>query len=901
MIVTSFRFRLIAIFIIGIVALAIINALGNRLTLLEVRDRAIIDSSEALKLQAIDALQRQPQRRAASTSQNLTSIKLISSTASDLLSQELADGQPDPSIRLSSSADGWRYQQGTTTALVPPGAGTQAAVDLAVSTKMDSVFPGFARAFPEINRISYLAASGVYRTFPQIDLTQLPDKWQPQSNPAFQAHLPGRNSNNRIVWLPPHTAIATSKQVISAVAPVIQRGRLNGVVIVDIELDALTLRVRDLGTELGGFGFVIDDSGRLITAPERGRHILLGRAVPAADQRALSLAEINPAFAPAITAMRAGNNSVITVELQGRQYLVLHHPVPEMQWTIGVIAPVDQVTAPTHTIADNITVIATNAHLSGLLSSLLVVLLLCGLVAFVLHLQFAGPLAQLLVGTKALAAGESHRISATSPDELGQLGRAFNTMADALEQSRSALLEANHQLERTVQERTRELERMVLQLRHGALHDTLTGLPNRSLLLSRLEHAIQRGRCTPGYRFALLFLDLDRFKTINDSLGHLMGDRLLVGIAQRLQALVRSCDTVARLGGDEFVILLEDITSEHDPAATVQRIEEALRKPFNLNGHEIFASASIGISLDADHYEQPEELLRDADTAMYRAKALGRGRHQVFSQPLHAEARARLQLETNLRYALERQEFTLCYQPIVTLDTRQIIGAEALVRWQHPTSGLVPPSDFIPLAEETGLIEPIGRWVLRHACAQAQKWHQQGHRKLMITVNVSVRELQSPDFAETVAATLRETGLAPHFLILEMTESAYMEHASITGAVVEQLRAMGVQIAFDDFGTGYSSLSYLRRFQVNRIKIDRSFIRDMTRDSNDLAITEAMIAMAHRLNISVVAEGVETEEQLELLRTYQCDAGQGFLISPGIPGDAFLSLLDLSRVAAAAD
>jgi diguanylate cyclase (GGDEF)-like protein/PAS domain S-box-containing protein len=434
-------------------------------------------------------------------------------------------------------------------------------------------------------------------------------------------------------------------------------------------------------------------------------------------------------------------------------------------------------------------------------------------------------------------------------------------------------------------------KRVEEQLRHSAFHDALTGLPNRSLLLDRLEQALQGAHRSPNHQFALLFLDLDRFKTINDSLGHLVGDLLLMSLAQRLQTLVRSSDTVARLGGDEFVVLLDGIADERDVTRMAQRIEEALRVPFNLNGHEVFASGSIGISIGAGHYERPEDLLRDADMAMYRAKALGRGRHEVFSAPLHLEAQQRLQLETDLHRALERQELRVFYQPIVSLATGQLIGAEALLRWEHPTRGLVPPQEFIPLAEETGLIAPIGRWVLRHACAQAQQWHRQGHSHLTISVNVSVRELQAPGFVRAVETTLEEIRLPAHSLILEMTESTSMEQVSLTSPVVERLRGLGVQIAFDDFGTGYSSLSYLRHFRVNRIKIDHSFIRDMTKGSDEQAITEAMIAMAHRLNITVVAEGVETREQWELLETYRCDAVQGYLISRPVPNEEFLALL----------
>ena len=431
------------------------------------------------------------------------------------------------------------------------------------------------------------------------------------------------------------------------------------------------------------------------------------------------------------------------------------------------------------------------------------------------------------------------------------------------------------------------------QLRHSALHDALTGLPNRSLLLDRLDQVIQRGRRDPERQFALLFLDLDRFKTINDSLGHLTGDHLLVGIARRLQAIVRGSDTVARLGGDEFVILLDGITDSSSATSLAHRIHEALAEPFHLNGHELVASTSIGILIGSGGYEHPEEILRDADAAMYRAKALGRGRHEIFSDPLHQEALERLQLESDLRRALEREEFTLHYQPIASLDQRQIIGAEALVRWLHPTRGIVSPLDFIPIAEETGLIEPLGRWVLRTACDQLRRWHALGHDQLMIAVNISVRELKAPGFVEVVAATLQESGLPGERLILELTESAYIEDAAITRGVVRRLQALGVQIAFDDFGTGYSSLGYLRRFQVNRIKIDRSFVRDMTQDANDMAITGALIAMARRLNIAVTAEGVETEEQLALLQAHECDSVQGNLIGRPVPGEEFTALLAL--------
>jgi anti-anti-sigma regulatory factor/HAMP domain-containing protein len=460
----SFRFRLMAVFVTGMVALAVANMLSSRWTILRVQSRAIGGSSEALRSQATEALRRQPRRRATSTSNVLRSIKQISSTTSELLAQELAAGRAEAALDLSAGAGGWRYRHGVTSVLVPPDAGPQAPLDIAAGSQMETMLSGFARAFPEISRISYLAASGVYRTFPQIELTELPESELPRNSPAFQAQLAGRNPSGGVVWLPPHAALNTPKGAISAVAPVYLRGQLAGVVVVDINLDILTLRMKDLGTEFGGFGFLLDDEGHLIAASQSGQRLLVGRTLQPGEQNTTTVAEANPGFAAVIAAMRARSDEVLTVELQGRSYLVAHAPVSEMPWEVAVVAPVDQVTAPTVKLAGEITAIADSALLRGVAISLLVALLLCAAVLAVLYLQFSRPLARLLAATSALASGQQYRIDTTGSDELGQLARAFNAMAASLDQSRSALLQANHQLEHTVLERTCELEQTVVQL-----------------------------------------------------------------------------------------------------------------------------------------------------------------------------------------------------------------------------------------------------------------------------------------------------------------------------------------------------------------------------------------------------------------------------------------------------
>ncbi len=427
------------------------------------------------------------------------------------------------------------------------------------------------------------------------------------------------------------------------------------------------------------------------------------------------------------------------------------------------------------------------------------------------------------------------------------------------------------------------------QLARRAFYDPLTDLPNRALFLDRLSHAMRRARRRPSYLFAVLFLDLDHFKVINDSLGHMAGDQLLVLIARRLEATLRPGDTVARLGGDEFTILLDDLHSSEDATRVADRMQNALLSPFDVRGKEIFSTASIGIALSSTGYEQPEDILRDADAAMYRAKGTGRARHALFDTGMHDRAVALLEIEADMRRAVERDELVMHYQPIVSLVSGRITGLEALVRWRHPRRGLIPPGEFVPLAEETGQIIPMGRWVLRRVCRQMGEWKRSSPamRPLTVNVNLSPRQFSLPDLVGHVDEVLDETGLEAGCLRLEITESALMENPDTATRILLQLQLLGVQISLDDFGTGYSSLSYLQRFPIDTLKIDRSFIGGLDREQENLEIARTIVTIGRNLGKEVVAEGIETDRQLELLREIQCEKGQGFYFSrPLMPEDA---------------
>ncbi|MGH8480497.1 MAG: sensor domain-containing protein [Gammaproteobacteria bacterium] len=418
------------------------------------------------------------------------------------------------------------------------------------------------------------------------------------------------------------------------------------------------------------------------------------------------------------------------------------------------------------------------------------------------------------------------------------------------------------------------------RLRHDALHDGLTGLPNRVLLVDRLERCIARRHRDPQQSYALLFMDLDRFKVVNDSLGHLTGDQLLVATARRLNDLLRGGDTLARLGGDEFAVLLEDISGPNHATHVAERMLRELGRAFELGGQEIHIGASIGIALSHSGYDLADDVIRDADTAMYRAKAQGASRYQVFDAAMHEGAMRRLRLENDLRLAIDRDQLRLHYQPVVDLDSGLIIGVEALARWRHQRYGIVPPSEFISLAEETGLIVPLGEWVIRTACAQAGRWRDAGRRPVYIAVNISGVQFRHGNLAQTIREALRDTGLAAARLALEVTESSLIPQLEVALSTMRELKELGLMLFMDDFGTGYSSLSYLKRFPVDTIKIDQSFVHDVACDANDAAIVTAINAMARSLRMDVIAEGVETEDQLRFLRGQGCRKAQGFLFSP---------------------
>lgn len=425
---------------------------------------------------------------------------------------------------------------------------------------------------------------------------------------------------------------------------------------------------------------------------------------------------------------------------------------------------------------------------------------------------------------------------------------------------------------------------------HQIYYDLLTDLPNRMMFVDRLTLALARAS-HERKMLAVLFVDLDRFKTIIDTLGHAIGDRLLRGVADRLRSCLEEGDTLARLGGDEFVVLLPKINRADQAVRKAQKLLDVLRASFHFNDHELHITTSIGISLYPYDGEDADTLLKNADTALYRAKEQGRNNYQLYTPAMNARAFERLALENSLRKALERHEFLLHYQPQVDLRTEQITGMEALLRWQHPDLGVVYPAEFISLAEETGLIVPLGEWVLRSACAQNKQWQKAGLPKLAVAVNLSARQFQHQDLVETVARILRETGMDPRYLELEITESVAMQNADYTIVVLRELKDMGIQIAMDDFGTGYSSLSYLKKFPIDTLKIDQSFIRDLSSDPNDAAIANAIIVLAHSLKLKVVAEGVETGDQRSFLKQRLCDKIQGFLFSSPLPADMFEHLV----------
>jgi len=517
--------------------------------------------------------------------------------------------------------------------------------------------------------------------------------------------------------------------------------------------------------------------------------------------------------------------------------------------------------------------------------------------------QMVGVVCHEHVGASRQWGLEEHNFAASIADLV-----SLAIEASERKRSQEELRLAHDQLEIRVGERTAELAKANVELQaevierkiaeakliHDAFHDSLTGLPNRALFIERLGRLIERAKRIKNYYFAVLFLDLDRFKVVNDSLGHLLGDQLLIGFTRRLEMCLRSIDIVARLGGDEFVILLDDIKDIKDATQIADRIQKELNLPFNLSGHEVFLTTSIGIALSTTGYNQPEEILRDADTVMYRAKALGKARYEVFDKDMHARAVALLQLENDLRRSLDRQELQVYYQPVISLKTGIINGFEALVRWQHPSRGLVSPAEFVPIAEETGLIVPIGYWVLREACRQMSAWQERFNNTspLTISVNFSGKQFSQPDLIKQIDQILQNTDFNGNNLKLEITESVLIENDESAVAMLLQLKSLGVQVYIDDFGTGYSSLNYLHRFPIDALKIDRSFISRIGVNNEKSEIVQTIMTMAHNLGMSVVAEGIETAEQLTQLRVLKCEYGQGYFFSKPLNTEAAGALID---------
>ncbi|GAB4537037.1 MAG: hypothetical protein Tsb0014_25370 [Pleurocapsa sp.] len=478
----------------------------------------------------------------------------------------------------------------------------------------------------------------------------------------------------------------------------------------------------------------------------------------------------------------------------------------------------------------------------------------------------------------------------TKPFQIEEvLVRVRNQLA--LKAAQQEIYQLNAHLEERVKERTQELTAANEKLREMATYDDLTGLVNRFEFMEQLGQFLYRAKIDSAYQFAVLYLDCDRFKIVNDSLGHVVGDELLKKIAHQLRNIVREKDILARLGGDEFAIILSEISHLDRAIEVAERILTVLKQPFGCNSYEIFINVSIGIVLSNPDYEQPEHILRDADTAMYRAKDLGRGQYQIFTPKMYHAAHQLLEIETNLHRAIRQKEFVVYYQPIINLNTGRIVGFEALVRWLHPQHGLIPPGSFLPIAEETGLICTIGSLVMEQACAQLAQWKQQGFEDLKVYINLAAQQLSQANLVQEIDRILAETQLTSDSIKLEITESSMMQNLQSTKLLIQQLRERGIQFSIDDFGTGYSSLSQLQTFPVNTLKIDRCFVNHLDGTTQNLKLIPIILSIAKVMDMDVVAEGIETEQQLAQLRTLDCHFGQGFFFSKPLNAEDASNLL----------
>jgi diguanylate cyclase (GGDEF)-like protein len=511
----------------------------------------------------------------------------------------------------------------------------------------------------------------------------------------------------------------------------------------------------------------------------------------------------------------------------------------------------------------------------GILTVSIVVTFVAALVvAAVLARSITRPVEELVSATRAIAAGElgfSLAVAERDRTELGELARHFNGMSAALRDGYAAL-------QAEIEERKNAEARLV----YDAFHDALTGLPNRALFLDRLEHLMTAAARRPGELYGVLFLDLDRFKVINDSLGHLVGDHLLVAVGERIAGSLRPGDTVARLGGDEFGVLLDGVRASCDALHVADRIQQALQGSVEVEGHEMFVTASIGIAIQSERYTKPDEVLRDADIAMYQAKLKGKACSEVFDAVMHGSVVDRMQLEADLRRAVEHgQEFMLHYQPIVALRTGKLIGVEALVRWRHPARGLLLAAEFVPMADESGTVVPLGEWAIRRACEQLRDWQERvpALGGTTMSVNVSARQFRRPDCVDVLRRVVQASGVDPRQVAVEVTESVVMDDVEASAAKLGRLRDLGVQIHVDDFGTGYSSLSYLHRFPITAVKIDRSFVLGLPSRAESEEVIKAIVSIAESLDFDVIAEGVEQESHVSKLEELRCRYGQGYFVS----------------------